>query len=518
MVLIFLTSLFGPACSQKGLLLDPTGLSRQYFYEVDLNTLRKDRLSVRLTLFGVRAEELVFNFPRTVPGIYGAVDFGKYITDFHAMAGKEELPVERLSVNSWRIGNAAGLTEIRYDVDDGWEDYASPGSNQYYLSAESSFTANRVFVINNNCLFGYFSGGEEWPVYVSFTKPEDLFAATSLPNRSAQPDKDEFLAKNYRELVDHPILFAKPDTAWLDIGNTKVLVACYTDTGYRLAERVATHIRTLLENQRAYMGDTLPVDRYSFLIYYSVNERTDQSFGEGLEHNTSTLCLFNAAWQADLLEHYIYNLASHEFFHVLTPLNVHSEEIGRYDFLTPKMSQHLWMYEGMTEYATMHMKVWQGLGSAKEFLDEVESKWWDMGRFDAGLSLTDLSRQAMEKQDQYYNVYLKGALVCMCLDIRLREWSKGKYGTRDLMRDLAARYGKDRAFQDDALFEVIASMTFPDIRRFFSDYVEGVKPLPLKEYLERAGIEVRNGGRNLRLSKSATPEQLQLRKWWLGQE
>ncbi|MCB0544533.1 MAG: hypothetical protein KDC70_13500, partial [Saprospiraceae bacterium] len=97
-------------------------------------------------------------------------------------------------------------------------------------------------------------------------------------------------------------------------------------------------------------------------------------------------------------------------------------------------------------------------------------------------------------------------------------WSKGKYGTRDLMRDLAARYGKDRAFQDDALFEVIASMTFPDIRRFFSDYVEGVKPLPLKEYLERAGIEVRNGGRSLRLSKSATPEQLQLRKWWLGQE
>ena len=32
----------------------------------------------------------------------------------------------------------------------------------------------------------------------------------------------------------------------------------------------------------------------------------------------------------------------------------HSEEIGNFDFQKPKMSRHLWLYEGLTEYAAHH--------------------------------------------------------------------------------------------------------------------------------------------------------------------
>jgi hypothetical protein len=45
--------------------------------------------------------------------------------------------------------------------------------------------------------------------------------------------------------------------------------------------------------------------------------------------------------EADGLNHTI----SHEFFHILTPLNVHSKEIHDFDFNNPKMSALLWMYE-----------------------------------------------------------------------------------------------------------------------------------------------------------------------------
>jgi predicted metalloprotease with PDZ domain len=36
-------------------------------------------------------------------------------------------------------------------------------------------------------------------------------------------------------------------------------------------------------------------------------------------------------------------------FHIITPLSIHSKEIQDFDYNDPKMSQHLWMYEGVTD-------------------------------------------------------------------------------------------------------------------------------------------------------------------------
>jgi predicted metalloprotease with PDZ domain len=44
------------------------------------------------------------------------------------------------------------------------------------------------------------------------------------------------------------------------------------------------------------------------------------------------------------------DVVSHEFFHIVTPLTIHSKEIHYFDYNSPKMSEHLWMYEGVTEY------------------------------------------------------------------------------------------------------------------------------------------------------------------------
>jgi predicted metalloprotease with PDZ domain len=43
------------------------------------------------------------------------------------------------------------------------------------------------------------------------------------------------------------------------------------------------------------------------------------------------------------------DVVSHEFFHIVTPLSIHSKEIHILIIMT-KMSEHLWMYEGVTEY------------------------------------------------------------------------------------------------------------------------------------------------------------------------
>ncbi|WP_426479264.1 hypothetical protein ACP3T3_07375 [Chryseobacterium sp. CBSDS_008] len=155
------------------------------------------------------------------------------------------------------------------------------------------------------------------------------------------------------------------------------------------------------------------------------------------------------------LPHALNRVASHEFFHIVTPLNIHSGEIQHYDFLNPVMSKHLWLYEGMTEYATIHMPIKQKMISLEDFEKSLEEKIKGMKEFDNKLSFTEISKNAMERQDQYMNFYMKGALLGLCLGIRLRELSNGKMGTQDLMLQLMKKYGEGKYFNDDDLFDEI---------------------------------------------------------------
>jgi len=85
-------------------------------------------------------------------------------------------------------------------------------------------------------------------------------------------------------------------------------------------------------------------------------------------------------------------------------------------------------------------------------------------------------------------VYQKGALIGLALDLTLLELSDGQYGVQNMMADLAKEYGKDKAFKDEELFNKITDLTYPEVREFFSRYVEGHEPLPLVDVFLKAGV------------------------------
>lgn len=494
------------------------GATPAYYYHVDLRRLTDDQVTVTLSHIEVfnQRDTLRFVLPSIVPGIYGAMHFGKNVESFMAIDTQGmEIPVRRIDDNTWQIVGARDLSSITYRAGDGWDEFDTGIKQGFYRSAESSFTEGRVFVINHNSLLGYFTDYSGLPVEATYLKPSRLYAATALPVERRE-DRDILRAAHYRELVDHPVLFAWPDTALLHIGNTEVEIACYSNTGNAMSAAIAGYIQPLLENQRRYLGGQLPVDRYRFLIYHALGEEENGFIGDGLEHATSTLSLLHSAWDMETIRQFVYRIASHEFFHVLAPLAIHSEQIHDYDFTGPEMSRHLWLYEGMTEYATIHMPVKQGMVNIEKFLSSIEEKLRQMQGFDNDLPLTELSLQAMERQDQYYNVYLRGALAGLCLDLRLRELSAGRYGTQDMMMELYRRYGKDRYFKDDQLFDEIASFTFPEIRDFFRRHIESAEPLPIQAYLEKAGFLLNEKNLSVRPMKELQPEQLALRQAWLG--
>jgi len=485
-------------------------------YELDLLDYVDDKLKVACTVQGMKDEVATFCFPKIVPGIYGAMDFGQYINNITATdQNGKTLQIKRVDLNCWEVTGAQNISKLTYEVEDTWEEFDLQIKRGFYKSAASSFK-EEAFIMNTNCMFGYFQNHDNAPVEVVISKPENYYGATGLNKSYSSSQQDRYKASSYHELVDNPMMYSKPDTSIIKLPNIDVEVACFSTSEQGLSADIAKHIRPLLENQTEYLGGMLPVDKYTFILYHNLNPDQNSYLGDGLEHSNSTLILFFMPMDINIIQDNVYGIASHEFFHTLMPLGIHSHEIANYDFNDPKFSRHLWLYEGTTEYFTIHMPIKNGLQSLEEFLEVVEMKIDQMQQFDKKLSFTELSLNAMDFQDQYYNVYLKGSLLNLCLDIKLRELSDGQYGVQNMVMGLLKKYGVNKSFEDEKLFEEIVAMTgYEELEIFFEKYVDGVEDMPLLETLKKVGLDLNNG--KITESSAITKEQSKLRKAWINQ-
>lgn len=464
-----------------------------YRYSVDLTKVINDKVSVTLTVPDLPHHVVEFAFPAMVPGTYEVYDFGRFITNFKAV-GKNgaAIKVEKVDVNTYRLSPANQVEKITYDVDDTWDKTDLPDTKDkiVFEPGGTNFEENKNFSINTHSMFGYFKGITDRNFILEFTKPKGFYPSTGLSDIKTGESKDVLTVFDYHDLVDSPIMYAKPDTSTVLVGNTKVLVSVYSPNRKISSRFIASTLKELLNVQKDYLGGTLPVSKYAFLFYFMDKPSLSGSAG-ALEHSYSSFYTLQE-FDSLSLQQQIRDVAAHEFFHIVTPLNIHSKEIGEFDFNKPVMSKHLWLYEGMTEYAAHHAQAKGGLIDLDQMLNTMMEKYENsVTHFNDTMSFTWMSKHVLEEKvhKEYGNVYEKGAVIGMCLDILLRHHSEGKYGTQDLMKDLATKYGKNKSFNDDDLFMDIEKFTYPEIGEFLRRFVEGREPLPMREVMEKIGLD-----------------------------
>ncbi|MDQ2657827.1 MAG: peptidase M61 [Bacteroidota bacterium] len=504
-VLIFLASI--SAFSQSD--------SKSYEYTVDLTNVVDDRVFVELTPPPLSEKEITFYFPKIVPGTYAIADYGRYVTSFQALDKKgKKLAVEKLGENAWKIHKANKLTKITYWVDDTWD--TSVQGPDIFWPAGTNIEAGKNFVINMSGFFGYFKGLKEPDFQLNVIRPKNFYGSTGLiPTETGvapgtlklektgeTPNKlvDVYEATDYDHLVDSPLMYAQPDTAVIRVANAEVLIGSYSPTNKVTAREIAESIREVLMAQKEFLGGKLPVDKYAFIFYFT--DKPILKYG-ALEHSYSSF-YYMPEMPIGQMKQQLRDFAAHEFFHIVTPLTLHSREIDDFDFNDPKMSQHLWLYEGVTEYFAALVQVQYDLTTVDDFIQTIRQQMLTADEFIDDVPFTEISKFTLDKyHDQYYNVYQKGALIGLCLDIKLRKLSGGEHGLRDLVLDLSKKYGKDKPFEDDKLIDEITSMTGPEIGEFFERYVKGkgpiaadtssstpnrIEPLPFEDIFDEVGI------------------------------
>jgi predicted metalloprotease with PDZ domain len=470
----------------------------KYQYEIDLNKLENDQLKVKLIAPKIQTDEVVFYLPKIVPGTYSIYDFGRFMSDFSAFDEQgNKLKTSAIDVNSIKILDATKLYRIEYKIDDSFDDI---GDNFIFQPAGVNFDANKNYQLNTFGLFGYFENKLNLPIELIIAHPEGFYGSTAMESFDLDEkvkNMDGFKAANYYDFADLPIMYCKDDTATLSIGGAEVLFSVYSEDNGKYAKELSLRLSKIVLAAESYLFGKLPMKKYAFLIYlFDPNaERTGGLYASGALEHTSSSVYFMPILPKVEFGNFMADVASHEFLHIITPLNIHSEEIGYFDFQNPKMSKHLWLYEGATEYNAKYIQLRSDMVTMKEYVEEIDSKIKNSKtKHNDTLPFTTLSLTCLENQDEYLNVYEKGALINLCLDIELKELSGGKYGLQELIRDLSLKYGKDKPFKDDELFDVIVSLTYPEIRDFFDKYVSGNNPLPLKEDLAKIGLNYEEDG------------------------
>ena len=464
-----------------------------YHYFINLTKVNNDKVSVSLTPPDLSQDEIEFMFPAMVPGTYEVYDFGRFISNFKVIGkGGAEIKVTKVDVNTYKISPASKIDKITYDVDDTFDKTDLPKTKEKIIfePGGTNFEENKNFSINTHSMFGYIKGLTNRNFILEFEKPKGFYPSTGLSDIKIGESKDVLSVFDYHDLADSPIMYFVPDTSTILVGNTKVLISCYSPNKLITSNYIAGTLKELLYAQRDYLGGDLPVNKYAFLFYF-IDRPTLSGAHGALEHSYSSFYVM-PEFDSTALQQNIRDVSAHEFFHIVTPLNIHAKEIGDFDFNDPKMSEHLWLYEGMTEYAAHHAQVKAGLIDINQYITVMMQKYENsIEGFNDTMSFTYMSKHVLEEKihTQYGNVYEKGAVIGMCLDILLRDLSNGEYGTQNLMKDLATKYGKNKSFNDADLFNDIEKFTYPEVGDFLRKHVGGKTPLPMADILNRVAIE-----------------------------
>ena len=458
-----------------------------YRFLIDLVNVQDDKVKVELTTPAITANTITYHIPKIVPGTYSDDDYGRYIEQFKAFDKKgDTLTVTKSDVNSWMIAGANKLYRLSYLVNDSYDDDTT--RQAIFEPAGSNIQKDTNYVINNHCFLGYFDNMKNISYEITIKHPSNFYGSTALTDVDKSNTSDKFITESYNRIVDNPFMYDVPDTSIIKVGKTDVLISVYSPNKKITSAFLAQKVDTLLQAQGKYLGGKLPVNKYAFIIY--LDYKHGHSGGEGaLEHSYCSFYYYPEREPEQLSEEFV-NHAAHEFFHIITPLTIHSEEIQFFDFNAPKMSPHLWLYEGSTEYHANMVQEKYGLISPEELLKRIGDKITNSkNKYNDTLAFTTMSREILHTYHKLFgNVYEKGALINMCLDIKLLQLSNGKYGILDLIHDLSNKYGKQKGFKDEELFSEIGKLTYPEIEQFLNTYVSGNQPLPLEQILDLVGV------------------------------
>ncbi len=489
--------------------------SKPLLYSLEPFDLAGHRFRVVLTIPQPNPLGQIVSLPAWIPGSYLIRDFSRQIETISARSGNRRLSLVKLDSHSWRVEPCAGPLHITTTV------YA------WDLSVRGAHLDETHGFFNGTSVYLRPHGLEEYPCRVALIAPAlaNWRAFTSLPQATPPTTSTKVIrdyvngfgvyeARNYDDLIDHPIEMGRPQVVRFDAcGAPHEMVFTGVIPNLDL-KRIARDVKAICETQtRFFEPDT---EHAPFLDsafkYVFMTMVTGDAYG-GLEHRASTALMaarkdLPTLGQKKAPEGYqtFLGLVSHEYFHTWHVKRIKPAVFAPYDLSKETHTRLLWIFEGFTSYYDDLMLLRSGVISESEYLHTL-SKQISGVHATPGRHKQSVAESSFDAWSRYYkqdenspnalvSYYTKGSLIALGLDLTIRGATHDAFSLDDVMRGLWEQYGRDfyqgaaRGLKEKGFARLVLDCTGVNVSEQIARWVHGREDVPLRALFAQHGIQM----------------------------
>ena len=456
-------------------------------YQVQLHDVHAHQYRVTLTIAHPAARQRL-SLPVWIPGSYLVREFAKNLQGLQASQGEQALPVRQVSKHQWDVECQTDTPLVlQYEV------------NAYDTSVRTAWLDQRRGFFNGTSLLLRVHGQEQLQHRLHMqtsSQVPDWQLATGLTAIAIDSNGfGTYAAEHYDELVDCPV---EMGVFWSGTFTAhgiphRFVVAGAPDSFD--AERLLRDTQKICETEIDFW-QTAPYSSYVFMLNV-----THDGYG-GLEHSNSTALICS---RADLprigvnkaSDGYIQllGLISHEYFHTWNVKRLRPAELVPYNYDQENYTELLWFFEGFTSYYDDLLLRRAGLIDDATYLKLI-TKTINQVQQTPGRQVQSVAQSSFDAWVKYYrqdentanatvSYYTKGALVALCLDLKLRQ--EGQTTLDAVMRGLWQRCQGGAMTQGDVL-AVLQQLTARSWDAEIQAWVHGTQELPLLALLAAHGV------------------------------
>ncbi|HEX5786835.1 MAG TPA: PDZ domain-containing protein [Woeseiaceae bacterium] len=454
-------------------------------------------LEVRLTVERPEPGGQRFAIPAWIPGSYLIRDYARNVVSIRAEADGVAVPIVKTDKSSWRAGATSRPLTVVLEV------YAyEPGVRGAHFDRTHAY-------FNGACVFLLVVGQGDLPCELEILAPDarerwakGFRVATSMRRAGAAPyGFGGYGAADYAELIDHPVEIGDLHIGEFEAAGIPHAIAIRGRTRCDMG-RLTRDLKILCEQHIALLGPPADLDRYLFLLH-----APGAGYG-GLEHawSSSLVCARDNLphkGQGEVDDNYgtLLGLVSHEYFHLWNVKRMRPAVFAESDLAGEAYTELLWVFEGITSYYDDLQLLRSGLIDQARYLKLVGRILTRVER-GAGRRRQSVAASSFDAWIKFYkpdanagnavvSYYAKGALIALCLDLKLRLETAGRTSLDDVMRACWARFGETgRSMSEDAFEALCAEVSGLDLGDFFDASVRGTGELPVDTLLASHGIDV----------------------------
>jgi len=393
------------------------------------------------------------------------------------------LPVQKISKDRWSVKtDQAGTLVVLYEV-------FTP-----VLDVSTSWVSDAFTLINGTSVFLYTQQSRNLPQrlkVVAESNRGQTFTAMPLSG-----DNTTYLAANYDELVDSPVVVANaPTYPFEHKGQSYTLLNVGKNESWD-GEKAARDVEKIVAETQSFWGSN-PLTKPYWFLNFAVEGRG------GLEHDHSTVIMTGRRQMSDRNTYIQWlGVVTHEFFHVWNVRRMRPQGLVPYDYQNEQYTSQLWLAEGLTSYYDNLLMSRAGLITPTEYMALLAK---DIYRLETkpGRLLRPVTEASVDAWIRYYqpnansvnstiSYYTKGAVIGFVLDAYLRKSSKGRHDLDEVMRKMYSLYS-NRPYDKGAFKKVLVDVGGEGAGKVLQSLLTTTVDPDVDEALDWFGLELIRG-------------------------